>query len=328
VKINKKVFWLSALLILILALSLTACSGGESSPATTSPAPVSPTTSTTVPAPPPTPTPTALGAQDIAKNMLAAAGQLTSYEYDINMMMDMTMTAAGPEGSGTPGPGASTQNTHITSSGNGAANVTAKEAQMSMNMDVEVPGQGKMSMPMATYLVDGWQYMNISIPSMGEQWMKMKVEAGSYAAKDDLAKAMELLQSASDITLKSHEDVDGTSCYVLEIEPDSADLSEWLKSLQGYTGMMGSQTDGLDYAKLIKDMSFREWIIRDSFLLKKIEMTATVILSEEDLARMGQGLSSMTMDMSQIVKMTSFNQPVSIVLPPESQNAREVSAQP
>jgi hypothetical protein len=332
-KVTKGVWYLSLLLFVIIAIGIAGCSRGN----TTEPAVTSPPGLTTpaasgaasTPAAPPSQAPSltaespalsspapAPAAQDIISRTKDAWAGLTSYGYDFNMEFAMSGTISGK-----------TQNFNITMSGNSVNNLTISAMQMNANMEIESPGQGKISMPMILYLVNGWEYTKISIPLAGDQWTKTQLDMGSYDAMDDVQHVLEMGQSGVEVTVAGSEDIDGVSCYVLQINPDPAELSKWLKSVQQTADIQGNEPSDADLSNAIKKLSFKEWIAKDGYLLKKSETSATVNMNGSQLGSSAEATDNLNMNISEVLALTQYNQPVSIVLPPESQDAQDVTSQ-
>jgi hypothetical protein len=336
----KNLIWVSLLVIIILSLSLAGCSGGDKSSSTTTSSststtsiPVATSTTSTSSAATTNPVTTSstsamtsttsatttvtqsqTASKDLVKNATSAWAKLVSYQYDLKMVMKMSGTVSGKP-----------QNTNITLTGNGGSNVTTNEMQLTGNMDIESPGMGKMSMPMVTYLINGWQYTKVSVPMVGEQWIKSKVDLNSFDAQDDSQHVVDILQSATDVTLKGSEDVNGTPCNVLVVTPDQTLMVKMLKSMLSSSGTPSDQIN-LDYAKAVKSLSIKEWVAKDTNILKKCEITTTLVLTGTDLGT-GQASDNLNVDINESVILDKYNQTFTITLPPESQNAKEMSAQ-
>jgi hypothetical protein len=112
---------------------------------------------------------------------------------------------------GGPATAGVTQSVNITITGTGVNNVTLRQMQLNANVQIESAYQGAVSMPLVSYLLNGWQYIEVSFFG-GPQWMKSKIDMSSYNALDYVQRAVELGQSASSATLSGTEDVDGVSC--------------------------------------------------------------------------------------------------------------------
>jgi hypothetical protein len=326
---KRRVFCLIAL-IMVISMSLMGCSNNQTDTSTTSssvvltsntetsltsatttlasPTPIITSTSTSTT----TTTPSQLEIKEIVDSATGAWAKLVSYQYDMNMLMNMSGTVE-----------SKAQNVNITLTGTGMTNVTTGEMQMTANMDIESPGQGKITMPMVAYLINGWQYTKVSIPMSGEQWIKMKMDMSSYEAKDDSQHMLDLLKTASGLTFEGLEDIEGTPCYVLSVNPDQALMAEMFKSLLATT--QTAKTD-LDLNKSLKKFAIREWISKGSTLLKKCDLTASLVLTGSDLGS-SQVSDSMNVDMTMTITMDQYNKMFTITLPPESQNAKEIPTQ-
>jgi hypothetical protein len=239
---------------------------------------------------------------------------VVSYEYDINIILNMSGLIEGK-----------TQDANIAIAGSGASNITVNEQKMTANMDITSPGQAKMSMPIDVYSMNGWAYAKISVPFAGEQWIKTKVDLTSFDAKDDIQQILELLQTATEVNITGSEDVNGIPCYVLAVKPDSALLSKVLNSLQQTTGTQDSQQANKDLSKYVKNLTIREWIAKDTNLLKKSELSTTLTMTGTDINSSAKAGDTLTIDISVTTTITQYNKKVTITLPPESQNAQEIA---
>jgi hypothetical protein len=332
-KVYVRALCFSLAIIIIMSFNLVGCSGGNTTePSATgsielTPTPESTLTSETTPSPSTvsspaieTPTPSvstpALTARDIIDNTKDAWALLSSYAYDFDMVLKMSGTISGD-----------TLDINMTMTGDSVNNLTVHAMQMNADVEMESPGEGKISMPMVLYLVNGWEYIKISVPFAGDQWMKTQMDIGSYDAMDDIQHALGLGQSGSEATLTGTEEVDGVSCYVLQIDPDPAELSKWLSSVQQTTEIQGTEPTGEDLSDFVKNLSYKEWIAKDSYLLKKSETVVSVTMNGADFDSSTDESNHLNMDISQVLTVTEYNQPVSIILPPESQDAQDTSQQ-
>jgi hypothetical protein len=329
-------------LIAIISLSLIGCSNNQKDTSTASSSLI--TTSTTEPSltsttttstsetlststtttlapttPPSTSTTTSAtepqaDAKKIADSAISAWAKVVSYQYDMNTLIKMSGIVENM-----------TQNVNISLTGTGVSNVTVNEMQMTGNMDIETPGQGKISMPIVSYSINGWEYAKVSVPITGEKWVKVKNDINSFESKDDAQKMLELLQTASDITFEGREDIAGTSCYVLSVNPDQTLMIKLFESLMENSSS-GAALSKLDLNKSLKYLTIREWIAKDTSILKKSDLKATLILSGTDLGTSQPG-DNLNMDITTTITMDQYNQTFTITLPLESQSAMDVTPQ-
>jgi len=111
---------------------------------------------------------------------------------------------------------------------------------------------------------------------------------------------------------------------MLKLTPDMAQL--WQLAMQ-QTGMTGEEMlpdiDEEFLQDMFKDFSIKQWIAKDSYLLARADMAIAMELTPEALDYPEEeGL--MTMDIAMDLLVYNYNQPVSIVLPPEAEEATEV----
>jgi len=80
-----------------------------------------------------------------------------------------------------------------------------------------------------------------------------------------------------------------------------------------------------DFEDMIKNLSIKIWVAKDTFFPMKAETIMKMVITAEDMGEMaGEEEGEMTMDMETTVTYRNYNQPVSIVLPGEAQDAIEM----
>ncbi|OYT40933.1 MAG: hypothetical protein B6U86_03320 [Candidatus Altiarchaeales archaeon ex4484_43] len=141
------------------------------------------------------------------------------------------------------------------------------------------------------------------IPMLG--WVKNRTSEdiwseGSYA---NLVKDM-------GVELLDDEKVDGKDCYVLEIKPK--DIS---KIFEVITQQMGStSTLTAEDLESVKDVGFKEWIAKDTFLVRK--MFVNLQMEKDNTA----------MDMSMTMRFYDYDEPMKIILPEEAEKAIDMES--
>jgi hypothetical protein len=240
---------------------------------------------------------------------------VTTAQYDtVKIDMDMSMTV---EVVGGDEPGKAT----MVGDGTGVIDMANKEMQMTMNMTVDIPEQGEQEMATEVYLVGGWIYTSVDIPEIGEQWMKMEFSEEIWQQQSQIEQQIELLKTAVEVKYSGSEAVNGTDCYVFEVVPSMEALGELLS--QQAPGMGGMDFGQLNLADLIKEMSVKEWIARDSYRVMKTEVDMRMEVRPADVDATEADFEKMTMDMNIVQRLYDYNQPVSITLPPEALDAQE-----
>ena len=237
-------------------------------------------------------------------------------QYDtVKLDMDMPMTIEVVGGSE---PGKVT----VVADGSGAMDMVNKEMQMTMNMTMDIPEVGEQDMATEIYIVGGWMYTGVVIPEIGEQWVKMELSEEMWQQQSQIEQQIELLKTAVEVDYLGSEAVSGTDCYVFEIVPSIEALGELLS--QQSSGMGGMDFGQLNLADLIEEMSVKEWIAKDSYLVMKTEVGMRMEVRPEDVDATEADFEKMTMDINMGMRFYDYNQPVSITLPPEALDAQEM----
>jgi len=249
---------------------------------------------------------------------------VTSAEYDtfkFDVEMPMTMKVVGGSDLGTMS---------MVVDGTGVMDMANEEMQMTMNMTMDIPGAGEQEMAAEVYIVGGWLYTKIDIlgnipvdiPDVG-QWMKMAVTEEMWQQQGQIEPLLEFLGTAVEINYLGSEMVSGTECYLFEVVPDMEALGELLS--QETSGMGIMDFSQFDLAEMYKELSVKEWIAKDSYLLMKVEIEMVLEMNPSDVGAAADDFDKMTMDIKLVESFYDYNEPVSIELPPEALDAEEIS---
>jgi hypothetical protein len=196
-----------------------------------------------------------------------------------------------------------------------------KEMQLGMNMTMNVPEEDQQQMGMEIYIVDEWVYVRMSIPEVGEEWMKMELTPEMWGLWEQVDQQVELLETATEVKFVGSEVVNGIQCYVFDIMPDMEQLAEYLAQQQVMLGMGLAEMENLEELLDKTSLSIEEWIAKDSSLLMKAQANMRVEVTPDDVGATPEDFDKMTMDLSMDMTVYDYNQPVSIELPPEALEA-------
>ena len=291
----KKVIVLSVLsLVAILLLStLTIACGGEEEEAT------------------PTPTPTVeVTAEEIRDRTIAAYDELETYELDMDMVMEMRISAMGQSARVT-----------MTMDCEGAADEVNRQMRLDMEMDMAMTGEAPQHMRTEMYIVDDYVYMNIVAPGEPPGWVKFALPEGYWEEMDILQQQVNILVDV-EADLVGTEIVDGTECYVLDVEPNLEEL--WAMLELG--GAVEGLPPGLDFEQLITDFSLTQWVAKDTFFSPKGSASIEMVLTPESLGippEMAEDFDAVV-DIEMTILQRNINEPVTIELPPGAEEAEEV----
>jgi hypothetical protein len=242
-----------------------------------------------------------------------AVAEAQTYKFDMDMFMTMAVVGGTDPGTMTVGANAT-----------GVIDSVNQEMETIMDMVMSVAEEDEQQMGMEMYVVDEWLYMKMSIPEIGEEWVKMELTPAMWQTQQQIEQTMELLQTATEVKFLGSEAVDGVDCYVFDIIPDMEKLAEYLAQQQSMLGV------GLDVESLVElfanmSVSIKEWIAEDSLLLTKSTAHMLVEVTPEDVGATSEDFDRATMDLSTVMTVYGYNQPVSIELPEEALEAPEIS---
>jgi len=244
--------------------------------------------------------------EQLVNDVLVVNADVETVKFDMNTTTKMEMIG-GPEPDGAT----------MVGEGTGAIDSTNREMQIIMDMNVDVPGKEKQSMPMESYLVDGWMHTKVSVEEQGAQWMKMQFPDEIWDSQSAIGQQIEFLETAEEVNFLGSEDVNGTGCYVVEVVPSAAALNKMLSQIQ-MPDIEGADLSQFSFADMIKEMSFKQWIARDGYLIMKSETHVVMDISPEDVGASVEEFQKITMDQTSVMVFYDYNEPVSIELPAEA----------
>ncbi len=197
----------------------------------------------------------------------------------------------------------------------------ALEIYMAMDTGLE---KGTEEMTMDMYLVDDYLYMKMSIPEMGEEWMKMPATEENLATWDMnmVDQQLVVLESPGEVTFRRYENFDGGECYVIELVPDLATLMEWIGE-QGLADLGIGWEDVGVIRDIFDELTYTCWIDKETKYMKKMTAYMLMKMSGDVFEDLTGESGSLTMDMNISMEMYDFNKSVNINLPDEALDAME-----
>ena len=255
-----------------------------------------------------------VSAQEIANRTAEAIPKVDSVKMDMHATVEMSSA-----GGKTPFAMSMTQDMTA------EINNTPRQMHAIINAAMNMAPLGNINMTMEMYLVDQWMYTATDLFGTGKQWIKTPVTETDWETQNQLQQQAEFLRSAVKVTSLGTEVVGGVECYVLEVKPDLAALMEWAKTQQVSpgAGMDGFDIDKVDLADMIKTYSMKEWITKDGYLLKKVEMEMVMEVSGQDFMATATIAGKTTMTLKASMNFYDYNKPVTISVPPEALAAQE-----
>jgi hypothetical protein len=244
--------------------------------------------------------------EQLVNDVLVANAEVETVKFDMNTTTKMEMIG-GPQPEGAT----------MVGEGTGAIDSANREMQLIMDMDVDVPGKEKQSMPMESYLVDGWMHIKVSVEEKGAQWIKMEFPDDMWDSQSAIGQQIEFLETAEEVNFLGSADVNGTDCYVVEVVPSAEALDKMLSQIQ-MPEIEGADFSELSFADMIKEMSFKQWIAEDGYLVMKSETHVEMEIYPEDVGASVDEFQKITADQSAVMVFYDYNEPVSIELPAEA----------
>jgi hypothetical protein len=282
-------------LVLVAVLSFTACEGGEELPA----------------------------AEEIVDGAIEAMDDVRTQEFDMDMSLDMAGEAEGEQVEIT-----------MEMAMSGAVDIVNRKMRAGITMNMAMPEEGEMDMAAEMYLLDNEIYTMMDIPGMGSEWQKTELTEEQWEEMMEvinLAKSqLELLEVAK-VTVTGTEKVEGVDCYVLKLTPDADKLWQIVMEQTEVAGVLPDFGEILDedvieerLQEIFKSFSVKQWVAKDTYFMMKAEMEMDVQLSAEDMGYPEEE-GEMRMGIAINWLAYNYNQPISIVLPPEAEEATEES---
>lgn len=278
---------LTIFLALVMVLSFTACTEGEEAES--------------------------LSVEEIVDRVIEAQKDIRTAQYDMDMTMDMSGESEGESFEAT-----------FVMDMKYTLDLEERKMAADIAIDREVTVGDNIEMKMEMYIIEDMMYMMMDVPEMDSMWMKSEMPEEMWDAMNQIEPQIELLSTVP-VRVIGSEKVSGVDCYLVELTPDAEQL--WQLAMQqsnvaGQGTMLPEVTEDL-LKDMFRSFTVKQWVAKDTFLLAKAEIAMDVELTSEVMASMG-GEGEMTMDIAMSILAYNYNQSVSIVLPPEAEEAEEI----
>jgi len=258
-------------------------------------------------------------AQEIVDGVFESPDNISTYQFDMDMTMDATGEAEDEA-----------FEMNIVMDLSGALDLENRQMNANIAMDMAMTGEDEMGIEMEIYLIDDMVYMMTEVPEMGPMWMKQEISEGDWEEMSEGVKLtepqLELLESA-EVTVLASETIEGIDCYVLQLTPDMDQLWQTVMEQAQATGEeILPEIEEAFLGEVFRDYSVKQWIAKDTYLLTKAEIAMTMELTPEAMGYPEEE-GEIAMDISISLLVYDYNQPISIVLPPEAEEALDLTQQ-
>ena len=254
-------------------------------------------------------------AEEIVASMLESQQNIETYQIDMDMEATITVEVEDE-----------TIEMHVLADYNGSVDVQNTEMGIVMDINLVMPPLSDIEMAESIYIVDGTMYMGLDMPAFmgGSTWMKTQLSEEILTEMYPVQSLIALIETA-EITVLDSEKVNGVDCYVVKVVPDADQLWEYVSQQLQFMGDELEMPDSMGelIRKMYDNVSVIYYIAKDTHFLMKSEMDMTITLTAEDMG-FPEEEGSMTMDITTQMLAFDYNQPVSIELPPEAEDAIEV----
>jgi outer membrane lipoprotein-sorting protein len=245
-------------------------------------------------------------AQEIVDGVIESFDNIKTYQFDL----DMTMHATGEV------EGDAIEHT-VTMDNSGTLDL--ENLQMKAELSV---GSGDEMMRVEQYIIDGVMYAKPEAPGEEPMWMKQEAPVEvweSMSGVSGIDNYKELLKTAQ-VEVIGSEEVKGVDCYELQLTPELAELYQTAMDPVGGIGIAGMLPPVPEelLQEMFRSFSVRQWVAKDTYFLMKAEIDMAIEATPELMDYLGEeGETSIDITISFLAY--NYNQPVSIVLPPEAE---------
>ncbi|MFC1848345.1 DUF6612 family protein [Chloroflexota bacterium] len=184
--------------------------------------------------------------------------------------------------------------------------------EMTVQYNIRESGQSQLSTDiLKMYFLDDFVYLGSQEGDGPAEWIKADMSDDLWESQDLQSQQLDLIRG-SDVKMLRTENMRGVPCYVVEIIPDMDVLLEVIRSqVSGTAGM------GLDEGS-ITNFKNTTWYARDTFFPVKA-------IDDYDIT-FEQGRDRLTGHYTTSMEMYNYNEPVTILLPREAENADYVGS--
>ena len=260
-----------------------------------------------------------LTAQEIVDAANKAQSNIETLRFSMDMNMDMSGEVEGESFEAA-----------IKMDSSGALDYINQQMAMDITMNMTIPDEDEMEMQMEMYLTGDMMYMMMEMPMMGMEepmWMKSEAPEGTWTEfsgkMNQVQPVLDMLDTAQ-VEVTGSETIGGIDCYIVEVVPDTEQLWQLIMQQAESTGqgMLPPVAEEL-LPEIIRNFSVKQWIAKDTYFLVKAVINMTMELTPEAMSSLGED-GMLNMNIAMVLLADNYNQPVSIVLPPEAEEAEKM----
>ena len=206
----------------------------------------------------------------------------------------------------------------------------AKKMKAVIYITMEELGVELEQATMELYVLDNKRYTKFDRPGEPSHWQVEGLSSGTWESMHYWEHHVDLLQK-SKIELLGKEKVNDIDCYAMQLSPDMAEFLKMMLAEQQLGQQFSEEEIDIITTALSRffvsfmDLSAKEWIDKDTYLPRKTEMIMDIYISPDEFMELGLVVLAgyeFTLGTNINLVVESYNEPLSIVLPPEAQEAK------
>ncbi|MDM8000718.1 MAG: hypothetical protein QUS33_12225 [Dehalococcoidia bacterium] len=246
---------------------------------------------------------TKVTADEVVQDALAAQANVHTGHVEINIVADAEGTLSG-------NPLDASLNATLT------ADIDWANKKMKADLGMNANYNG-LSFPisMGVFAVDNCSYIQTQFGTMTDNWTRAEFPMDFWQGltSNQTIDINSILQNTDAESLPDQK-VNGINCYVVQLKPDISAIQATLSGEAGY------DEDMPDIENLIKSLTIKVWVARDTSYVTKMEMTLSAHVTGEAVGQLGSS-DVLDVNFSITVLMTDVNKAVTIEVPAEAENA-------
>ena len=215
----------------------------------------------------------------------------------------------------------------ITGDAGATIDLVNKEIEMTGEIGFVGPDEEPIEMEMAMYLVDGIIYLMYDPPLISPAWMKSALPP---EFEDMLTEAEGLLDNfhfgkIECLEVIGEERKEGANCYLLQVDTDLKGIIRLL--LQAAQGPFGEipESEMAELDQINSDITVKIWVDKDDYNIVYLSCDVNIEITPEMMSSYGEE-GAFSLNASLNTRYYDYNKKVEITLPPEAENAEDISS--
>ena len=246
--------------------------------------------------------------EEIVSGIIESLDDVESYEMEMDMEMRMSGEDEGMQ-----------VEVEMTMAINGVIDFVNEQVKMVIDMSMAGLGEDPIEMAVEMYIIDDMTYAMMDMPLMGPRWVKSDTEEEFWDEMDYAGYQVDMLRTAQ-VEVIGSERVGGIDCYVLQVTPDMEELWELMMEQAQMPGGELPDVSSEELRDMFRSFSVKYWIAKDTYFIAKADIEMVVDISSEAMDLAGDE-GAVTMDVTMSMLAYNYNESVTIVLPPEAEDA-------